>query len=624
MNVKRKKRDTEQVASRQMATVLYAVVWLALALAKICPAAAQQAEAIQPRQTGSKTAQPADVHVVRSVKIPMRDGVDLVADIYLPPGTRGTGKSQRVPAVLARTPYGRNVEGTLYGRFFAGRGYAFVTQDVRGRFDSEGDWAPFRSERDDGSDSIDWIVKQPWCSGEVAMFGASYGGMCAWYAATTAHPRLRAVIAMVNVNDPDQFMPFAGGVFHIGFAAWAKMLEAMEAPGGLASAAPSDWENAPRVRPLGEIDTFFKTKHNYVDEVLEHPLSDRAYWDRLSYLKQLSNAQVAGLHISGWFDVHRAGTFAAYEHLRQGAAAREGQHLIIGPWAHLGVNRSRTMGSTDFGPSAITDLDESMVKFLDHHLKGIENGFGDKGRVRFFVTGENKWRFANDWPPPDTHAKRLFLASSGKANLRSGGGRLGDSSDRAADADFDEYRYDPNDPPAFLGSMGLYPMPAPTEDKSKHPDRTDVLDYRSDAYSAAVELVGPVQAVLYVSTDAPDTDFAVELFRVTPGGAMYRLTGNVRRLRYHRGYAKGEPVTPGQITKLIIDCPPIGCRLNPGDKLHLQIGSAALPAYAPNLNKLDPIHSATESVIATSRVWHSPGRKSYITVPVRSEPAHPE
>lgn len=599
-------------------TVMFAmIVIMALASAT----RAQHPEAAPPDDEPNNK-----VLVQLGVKMPMRDGVNLVGNLFLPSAPTPNGVKPKFPVVLARTPYGRQIEATLFGEFFANNGYAFVAQDVRGRLESEGSWTPFLNERDDGVDSIDWLVKQPWCNGEVAMFGVSYGGMCAWYAATSGHPHLRAVIAMVNVTDPDQFMPFTGGVFHIGFAGWAKMLEAIEAPGGLRALAPFDWENAIRVRPLGDIDTFFKTQHTYVDDVLQHPLSDRTYWDRISYLNKLSGAKVAGLHISGWFDVHRTGTFSAYERLRQTAAtpaARDAQHLIVGPWAHVGVNRVRSIGSVNFGPDAITDLNDTMIRFLDHYLKGTENAFGDEGRVRLFVTGENKWRFADDWPPSDVQVMKLSLSSAGTANLRSGGGTLVEARDPRTTAEFDEFRYDPDDPPPFLGSMAPYPEPGHTADKSTLPDRKDVLDYRSDAYAGVVELIGPVQVVLFVSTSAADTDFAAELFRVTPGDNMFRLTGSINRLRYHRGYDKDTPAKPGQVTKLVINCPPIGCRLDPGDRLHLQIGSAAIPAYAPNLNTLDPIATATEPVIATSRVWHSVGRESYVAVSIRSVAASP-
>lgn len=622
MRVKQRSNDTLHSRSYRITAIASAVVVQYCTLAVALGANGLQARASQSGKMRSASAPAVEVLVEKGVAIPVRDGIHLVADVFRPAGSNAQSVANRVPVILARTPYGRNIEGTLYGKFFAEHGYAFVAQDVRGRFDSEGTWTPFVHESDDGSDSIDWLVKQPWCNGDVAMFGASYSGMCAWYAAATGHSHLRAVIAMVNVADPDQFMPFTGGVFHIGFAGWAKMLEAMEAPGGLASIPLFDWEKAVRVRPLGDIDTFFKTQHTYVDEALQHPLSDRKYWDRISYLKKLSGAKVAGLHISGWFDVHRKGTFSTYERMRNGAAtptARDSQHLIIGPWAHLGVNRVKTIGSVDFGPNAITNLDETMVRFLDHHLKGLENGFGDDGRVRLFVTGENKWWFADDWPPSDMHTLKLSLSSAGTANSRQGGGTLGGSRDTSLNMEFDEFRYDPVDPPPFLGSMALYPLPDHTADKSTLPDRKDVLDFSSAAFTTTVDLVGPVQVVLYVSTNAPDTDFAVELFRVTTSGGMFRLTGSIRRLRYRDGYDNDSPVKPGQVTKLVIDCPPIGCRLDPGDRLHLQIGSAACPAYAPNLNTLDPIATATEPVTATSRVWHSAGRESYITVSTRPQ-----
>ena len=452
----------------------------------------------------------------REIKIPMTDGVNLVGDVFRP-----NTSEPKDPVVLARTSYGRNIEGELYGEFFAKHGYAFVPQDVRGRFESEGVWTPFLHERNDGVDTIDWLKRQPWCNGEVAMFGASYGAMCAWQVASAGHSQLRAVIAMVNVADPDQFMPFDGGACHIGFAGWVRLLEAIEQPEGIASVALFDWDGASRTRPLSELDTFFGTSQGYVDEMLARPLSDRKYWRRLSYQRELENARVAGLHITGWFDVHRKGTFSAYERLRNNAAtseARNSQYLVVGPWAHLGVNRTSTMGSVDFGDQSLIDLNEMMVRFLNRHIKGEQDLLPADKRVRVFVTGLNRWTHASDWPLPGGQSQGLFLMSTGSASKRRGGGLLRQEADRSSSNEFDEFFYDPDNPPNFLGSLALYPIPVHVSDKSTSLDRADVLDYTSEAFAVRTEAIGAPHVVLYVSTDATDTDFAVELFRLTEDG----------------------------------------------------------------------------------------------------------
>ena len=366
------------------------------------------------------------------VDVPLRDGVRLKADLFLPAPIDELTGDARVPVILARTPYGRNTEGTLYGAYFAKHNYAFVAQDVRGRLDSEGEWTPFRNEEQDGVDSIDWLVRQPWCNGRVAMFGASYGAMCAWYAAASGHPNLHAVIAMVNVADPDQFMPFEGGAFHIGFAGWARLLEILEMPNGAAAPLLFDWNSAARVRPLSNIDGFFNTTHAYVDEVLSHPLSDRAYWQPLGYVDRLANARVAGLHITGWFDVHRRGTFSTFDAMRNRAAtgsARESQYLIAGPWAHLGVNRSTRMGNVDFGRDSTIDLDANMLAFLDRHLKPGESTKPPPPNVRVFIPGPNHWIEGTRWPLSGSVETEFTLESEGRAGLRTdngfadGGGR---------------------------------------------------------------------------------------------------------------------------------------------------------------------------------------------------------
>ena len=610
-----KRRMVRGAMPRESHIAMFAV---ALSLSLSDAASSQQPKA------ALRTGEPStNVLAEQAVKMPMRDGVTLVGTVFRPTASAQSGKKQRFPVILARTPYGRQIEATVYGKFFAKHGYAFVAQDVRGRFDSEGSWTPFRHERSDGVDSIDWLIRQPWCDGSVAMFGASYGAVCAWHAATAAHPNLRAVIAMVNVADPDQFMPFEGGVFHIGYAGWAKLLEAIEKPGGTAMMPLFDWNRAARVRPLSELDSFFGTSHKYVDEVLAKPLSDREYWQRISYQHDLSNARVAGLHITGWYDVHRKGTFSAYERLRRHAAtqaARDSQYLIVGPWAHLGVNRSRTMGGVDFGKNALIDLNGMMLKFLDDHMNGDRTSWNAMKRVRLFVAGPNRWHEASDWPLPNATPQKLFLASAGTARKRGNDGCLRRATNRPSKNEFDEFIYDPDDPPPFLGSMALYPIPAHVNDKSSETDRPDVLDYTSDAFAEPMESIGAVRVVLHVSTSAEDTDFAVELFRLTKEGKMFRLTGGIQRLRFRRGYDQDQPVTAGRIAKVVIDCPPIGLRLEEGDRLHLQIGSAAAPAFAPHLNTLEPIYSAKNAVVATNRVWHAPKRESYLAISLTPRP----
>ncbi|MHC5108888.1 MAG: CocE/NonD family hydrolase [Planctomycetota bacterium] len=549
-----------------------------------------------------------------TVQMPMRDKVQLAADLFLPDDVQPDGTTGKCPVILARTPYGRMIEATLYGEFFADHGYAFVAQDVRGRFESQGNWTPFHHEPNDGSDSIDWLVRQPWCDGRVAMFGASYGAMCAWYVAAEKHPKLQAVIAMVNVADPDQFMPFDNGAFHIGFAGWARLLEVIETTGGLMAGTDVDWNQAARVRPLGNLDEFFKTSHRYVDELLSKPLSDRAYWKSIGYLDRLSGANVAGLHITGWYDVHRRGTFAAYQRLRNDAAtqeARNGQYLVVGPWAHLGLSRATRIGNVDFGPQSQIDLNDLMLRFLQRHLRGGKKA-ADMDHVRLFVTGTNQWQSEESWPLPARSSKKLMISSNGRANRRGAGGTLVKIGDEAGQEAFDEFTYDPDQPPDFLGSMALYPVPGHVADKSSSNDRTDVLDYTSEPLAAPFDALGTAKVVLHVSTSAADTDVAVELFRLTASGEMYRLTGGIQRLRYREGYEHDSPVQPGQVVAVQIECPPLGTRLDVGDRLHLQVASAATPAFAPHLNTLEPLPTATKPVVAINRIWHGSAYESYV------------
>lgn len=515
-----------------------------------------------------------DVKIDRKVSVPMRDGVKLVADVYAP---KAEGK---FPVVLARTPYGRGTEGMLKGSFFARRGYVFVAVDVRGRGESEGEWFPFRNEEKDGYDTIDWIAKQPWCDGNVGMIGASYVGVVQWYAAKSRHPNLKAIVPQVSPPDPDQNIPYEGGVFVLATAWWAKMLDN---PNGKV-----DWDKAMKTLPLSELDVAVGTKMKFLDEWLAHPPSDEKYWAPFRYQNHEMN--VAVLNISGWFDGDQPGAPQNFV----GRRKHKHQFLIMGPWTHF-FNSSRTIGKADFGPEAVIDLDHVELRFFDRYLKGIDNGMDGEDPVAVFVMGENKWRKLKDWPSQTTS---LYL-SGGKPAKRDGDGRLVAGGAKGAG----EFRYDPMNPPKTLADFEDMSGAAATADQSVLEDREDILDYTSAPLAESADVIGDVKAILEISTDAEDTDFAVEVFRLTSDGKMYAIAGGIQRVRYRNG--KDEPAKRATIE---VDCWATGVRLAKGDRIRVQVSSWAFPGYARNLNTLESPLTAKAAVVATNRVQHGTSR----------------
>jgi putative CocE/NonD family hydrolase len=547
-----------------------------------------------------------EVTVDEKVMMPMRDGVKLSADIYRP---KAAGK---FPTVLGRTPYSRTQEALLRATFWARRGYVFVAQDVRGRFESEGEWFPFRNEINDGSDTLDWIAAQPWSDGKVGMVGASYVGLVQWYAARSGNVHLKAIVPEVSPPDPDQNFPYEGGVFMLGTAWWAKLLEILAQPDVVGQLKSIDWVKVLQTLPLTDLDKTLGVQHKFLDEWLRHAPTD-SYWQQMRYQDAYAHMDLAVLNISGWYDGDQPGAvmnFIGMRHAAKSEAARKAQYLIMGPWGHA-VNITRKLGNTDFGPEAVVDLNAVVLRFFDHYLKGIDMGLEQEDPVLVFVMGENKWHREKNWPLPQTVFTKLFLTSGGDANKRDGSGGL--SLTCAEDATPDSYRYDPNDIQPTLTDFNDFVGNSATTDYSVLADRSDVLDFVSPPLAQPMELTGPFTVTLTVASDAEDTDFGALVFCLKPGGQMYGQAGGIQRLRYCTG--QDRPVKPGETATVEIDCWASGVKLAAGDRLLLQITSALFPGYARNLNTLEESGTAKTAKVAQNVIFHDARRPSYLLLP---------
>jgi hypothetical protein len=546
------------------------------------------------------------VTVESKVMVPMRDGVRLACDLYRP---ENEGKC---PVVLARTPYRRTTEGLMKGMYFARRGYVFVAQDVRGRFDSEGEWFPLKHEEKDGTDTIDWISKQPWCDGNVGMIGASYVGWVQWYAAKGGHPALKAIIPQVAPPDPDQNIPYEGGVFLLSTGWWARIAERMTT--GEPETAKFDWLEAFKRLPLSDLDEALGVKKAaFLDEWLAHPPTDRAYWDPLRYQTHFGSMDVAALHVSGWWDGDQPGAPMNFVGMRKGAKterARKSQFLVMGPWTHF-FNSSRTIGAFDFGKEAVVDLDSVQLRFFDRYLKGVENGVDAEDPVTVFVMGENRWRREKDWPLPGATPTKLYLAG-GRANMRDGGGRLALAPEEKSEDD--AFRYDPHHLPKIDVDFNDMSGAEIAKDQSKSEDREWELDYTSPPLAGPVEITGPVTATVWITTDAEDADVTVELSRITPEGKVHAFRGGIQRMRYRNG--KDEPVKPGTAVAVEVDLWATGLRLEKGERLRVTVGPSGWPGYARNLGTLESPATATKGVVASVKIHHDAKRPSCVTLPV--------
>ena len=542
-----------------------------------------------------------------NLKVPMRDGVELAADVHLPDG------DEPHPALVARTPYGKNTEAaSARGRWFAGHGYAFVWMDVRGRGDSDGEFTPYRHEGLDGHDAIEWVAAQEWCDGHVGTWGESYLGQVQWTAALERPPHLRAMIVHVTPSDP--WVEWPTGVRIPPEVCWHRMVDGRQ----LQYVDDVDWPAVYEHRPLVTMDERAGFIGRYWREDLAHLPADTAYWERYAYQHRLGELDLPVLHVSGWYDDVQPGTlinFARMSAVAGSERSRRGQRLVVGPWDHeLTHRRPRRLGDIDFGPEAEAfDLPAYELRWLDHYLAGAANGADREPRARVFVMGANVWRDEDDWPLARAREARLYLSSGGAANGSGGDGALAAAPRHGEPPDV--YRSDPADPVPFLTRPTSSQIGGPDDYRAVE-ERDDVLVYTTPPLADDLEVTGPVRVELFASSDRPDTDFMAKLVDVHPGGYCQRICDGMVRARYRAGMDRERPLEPGVVERFEIDLWSTSNAFLAGHRIRLEIASTAFPKYDRNGNTGGPLATERGGVIAENRVLHSPDQPSCLVLPV--------
>ncbi len=513
--------------------------------------------------------------------VAMRDGTRLATDVYLPADAR-----EPLPVILVRTPYSK--EGGAEGIATAAnrRGYAFVVQDMRGRFQSEGnDAVVFHNDgwagpNRDGHDTLEWIARQPWCDGKIATFGGSALGITQNMLAPDAPETLKAQ--------------------HVRVAFSNMYTQAAHQGGGFRKALVENWLRGNRFDPRS-LETFIA--HEKYDE----------FWKALDAEAQAHRAGAPGVFVGGWYDIFLRGTINSFVtiHGRGGPRARGNCRLVIGPWAHGKFDRLEYPENSNKMPEAADPL-----RFFDYWLKGIDNGVPDDKPVHYYVMGDpedptapgNDWRSADAWPPPATPTKVYFHAG-GKLSLDpppSDGGRL-------------SYKYDPNDPVPTVGGQNLT-IPKGPMDQREVESRPDVLVFTSDALTEPVEITGRVLAKLYVSSDCPDTDFTVKLTDVYADGRSMLLTDGICRARFRESLKRESFLEPGEVYEVTVDLWSTSIALHRGHKIRVAVSSSNDPRFDPNPNTGRPLRADDQTRIATNTIHVSARYPSHVVLPrYRSE-----
>jgi putative CocE/NonD family hydrolase len=530
-----------------------------------------------------------------NVRIPMRDGITLAADLVLP-------NQLPAPAVVMRTPYGRGGERpTERADAFAKGGYAAVWVDVRGRGDSDGIFQPYRNDGLDGVDVIAWAAAQDWCDGAVATFGGSYPGMIQWLTALQQPPELAAMIVLVTPSDPFVEDPTGlPGPMHIH---WFRMTDGR----ALQYTEAVDWMEVYRSRPHIGLDEAAGFSSALWREECRHQTLDD-WWEPLRYQHRIAEVDVPVLHISGWYDDEEIGTPANFAAMT--AAGRSGQRLLMGPWGHQ-VNAGRQFGELDFGHDSVVDLEGVMNAFLDETVRGRAPA-EPAAPARVFLMGANEWLDLAAWPPPHGVQRALYLDSGGRANSRLGDGRLSDEP-AAAGSPSDEWLHDPSRPVPFITPASSAQLGGP-DDYSGVETRGDVLVYTSEKLTEPLDVLGPVRLVVHVATSAADTDITAKLVDVHPNGFAQRLCDGLVRLRYRGGHERVMPVEPATVYEVEVVMWDTAQRFLPGHRIRLEVASSAHPKFSPNLGTGGDEAEETEGVFARNELHHDPDHPSRLVL----------
>lgn len=559
-----------------------------------------------------------EIRILRYQPVEMRDGTILYADVYLPaePGP--------YPTIVSRTPYGVQRPGS-HQRFirFAQKGYAAVFQDTRGRYESEGEWEPFRYNAEDGYDTIEWAAAQPWSNGRVAMQGGSYLGHNQWAAASQAPPSLVAIFPAVASTDIYSNWITMGGAFRLAFNyGWGvvRMPNRIMLPQfwHTEEYTPEElkYENILMQLPLREMDLHsagYRVSH-YRDWVDNEGLND--YWQEINDEARFDRMTVPSYSFGGWFDIFVMGTINGYVGMRNEGAtpeARSGARLRIGPWGH---GASQRVGDFDFTPDAFVEQFREELRFYDYHLKGIDNGVGEEKPVQLFYMGINRWRGEDDYPIPGTEYRNLYLSSESGANSVRGDGRL--AFDRPSRSGTDHYRYDPDNPVPTLGGNNCCGAPTIAGPRDQRPieRREDVLVYTSDFLTEPVTIAGPVRMKLHAATDGRDTDWMVKLVDVHPDGTAKPVAEGMLRAKFHQGLEEINLLSPNRAYEFDIELTGTANVFKPGHRIRVSVTSSNFPQFDRNPNTGAPLGSDSEVRVASQTIHHGGSRPSHIVLPI--------
>jgi putative CocE/NonD family hydrolase len=586
--------------------------------------------------------------VERKLMVPMRDGKRMAADVYRPKDT-----SKKYPTIFVRTPYNFNFWDVRNGapRDMSNeleavkRGYAYVQMNERGHFFSEGNYDILGPPLTDGDDALTWMAKQPWSNGKVGTIGCSSTAEWQMAVAAQGNPAFAAMIpqgfgAGVGKVGPywEQGNWYRGGAVQMLFIAWIYGQQNQVRPSFPPNTSQEDLIRASRLFDLAPqmplVDWSQALRHLPVMDIIKAVDGPRGIfadpmpvdtggamiirepndpaWYKGGLWHDNMPINVPGFWFMSWYDVSVGPNLAAYNHVRKTARPEiaDQQYAVIAPTLHCAHRRATentVVGERSMGDARL-NYDELTYAWFDYFLKGEQNGILEKmPKVRYFTMGSNKWQSSDTWPPRGAQPMSLYLSSGGRANTLNGDGALSDTPP-AMDSP-DKFEYDPMNPvPSYGGNVCCTgnAITAGAFDQRKIEARPDVLVYSTEPLREGIEVSGPIEVTLYVSSDAKDTDFTVKLLDVDPDGRAYNLDETIQRMRYRNGYDKPKVwMEAGKVYKVTLQPMTTSNYFAAGHRIRIEVSSSNFPRFDRNLNTGGKNYDEAKGVVARNAVHHS-------------------
>jgi hypothetical protein len=589
--------------------------------------------------------------VEQKVMMPMRDGVRLATDIYRPK------TEEKVPIIFSRTPYNFNSWGDGEQKTRTAqraleavkRGYAYVVQNERGRYFSEGEWDILGVPLTDGYDAFSWMKDQPWSNGKIGTYGCS--STAEWQMAVAAldHPAHAAMVpqgfgaGVGRVGDiMEQGNWYRGGAEQLLFFSWLYGVEHDKFKPRIPAGATQEdlirisrfYDLAPENPP---VDMSEALAHLPIQDILKNMNGKKEIFDKMVRRKPNDPEWFTGglyhdnmeigtpsFWFTSWYDVSITPNLALFNHVRENAKdpeIRENQYLVIAPTLHCAYTRATentVVGERSVGDARL-NYDEQIYAWWDLWLKDKDNDFKEKTpRVQYYTMGSNQWQSAEAWPPKNTKMTTFYLNSGGQANTLNGDGVL--TSKKPKKDQPDTFVYDPMNPVTSYGGNVCCTgnaVKGGAFDQQVMEERDDILVYSTPPLKEGVEVTGFIESTLYLSSDVKDTDITIKLIDVHPDGRAYNLDETIQRVRYREGYDKEVFMEKGKVYEVELTPMSTSNYFDKGHRIRIEVSSSNFPRFARNLNTGGDNYNESEGKVATNTIHHSKEHPSQLRLPIK-------